>query len=201
MRYVRALGADIILGFTNTNGVRFLNDASRAVVLDALSHMSPTMATQMPAVDAYGARIIYSPGLIPLPGIPNGRDMLVQAAATGQTVLISENFADDNEQVIRLVTNPAFLPALTDPALGGAMAVLLMPQGQAIPTINIPGLPPLSTPSPATPTTPPPVGAQVPAAPKPAEATILGMPRNAALAVGAGLVGLTLLVVLSKGKR
>jgi hypothetical protein len=203
MRYVRALGADIILGYTTTNGVRFLNDASRAIVLEALSHMSPTMATQMPAIDAYGARIIYSPGLIPLPGIPNGRDMLTQAAATGQTVLVSENFAEDGDQVIRLVTNPAFLPALTDPALGGTMAVLLMPQGMTVPSINIPGLPPLTTPSPSTPATPtPPVGAQVPAAPvQPAQATILGMPRNTAIAVGAGLLGLTLLVVLSKGKK
>jgi hypothetical protein len=209
MRYNRALGADIVLGYVTSGGSRFLNDASRAVVLEALSHMSPTMATQMPAVDAYGARIIISPGLIPIPGVPPADQMMQAAAQAGQTVLVSENFAEDNEQVIRLVTNPALLPALTDPALGGTMAVLLLPAGTPLIAPSIPGLPPLSTPSPATPAVPTaPPGAQVAppaAAPPVAHATIFGMQRSTAIAVGAaaaiGLVAVIALSSSSKGGR
>jgi hypothetical protein len=205
MRYNRALGADIILGYTVSHGARFLNDASRAVVLDALASMSPTMALagQAPAIDQYGARIIFSPGLIPIPGVPNARDTLLAAAAAGQTVLVSENFQEGNDQVIRLVTNPALVPALTDPALGGSMAVLLMPSGLSFPSPNVPGMPPLSTPSPTTPTTPaPPVGAQVsPATPPVAAATIFGMQRSTAIMVGAAAAfGLLAVIAISSSK-
>jgi hypothetical protein len=211
MRYNRALGADIMLGYVVSSGTRFLNDASRAVVLDALASMSPTMAMagQAPAIDAYGARIIFSPGLIPIPGVPNARDTLLAAAAAGQTVLVSENFQEGNDQVIRLVTNPALLPALTDPALGGSMAVLLLPAGTPLTLPSVPGLPPLSTPSPSTPTVPgAPAGAQVSPAPPtvaPAAATIFGMQRSTAIAVGAaaaiGLVAVIALSSKSKGGR
>jgi hypothetical protein len=202
MRYNRALGADIILGYVTSGGSRFLNDASRAVVLEALSHMSPTMATQMPAIDAYGARIIISPGLIPIPGVPPADQMMQAAAQAGQTVLVSENFAEDNEQVIRLVTDPRLLPALTDPALGGSMAVLLMPAGTPLIAPSVPGLPPLSTPSPATPAVPTaPPGAQVPPAAPVAHATIFGMQRNTAIAVGAAAaIGLVAVIALSSSK-
>jgi hypothetical protein len=198
-----AVGADALQNtFVTLGGVRYFDPLSQARILAALSSMSPSAAVagQMPTIDAQGASVTVTPGLVP--NLPNAAVILNGFAQVGNAVLAPEAFAEGSAQTLRLVMNQAALPGLTDSAQGGKYAVLLPPAGAPA----IPGLPTLNLPLPATPGAPPaaPSTPAAPASPAPTIGARIGaLSTSAKIGLGAGvavLVGLVMSAMRSKGK-
>jgi len=184
--------------FTMKDGVRYWNESSTKELLEALATMS--ILPQMPAVDDRGIRLILTPGATP--GIISTKDAVLAMARAGNTVLLLDAFQANIDQVIRLVTDPNVLAALTDPGKTGNYAVLLTP-GQATaaapwatPLGPIPPvLPPPAPPPPATivPTAPPGTTPAAPSSTQAAVSKLTELAKSPTVWIVGGLVGLALI--------
>ncbi len=195
----KAIGADTMPWYSFTNredGVRLFSDQSRDAILKMMDGMY--VGPQIPGVDEYGTRVLMTPGVSSVPGLPTGRQAAVAAARAGQTILVLESFSPTINQSLRMTTAVDKLQDITNPD-GQGYAVLLTPEtAQSMSPFEPAATEP---PGEAPPAPPPAQGSGIPAATGPSVSTsqagLFGMTQTQTLLVGGGAALLLAMLVMS----